>query len=175
MTRFCAWRQTESEILAQGDVLRDVEIPLLTRDWTTSEDLAIAPSLLIVLSQSCDLEPSNNGVRAKNVMCCPMHTIPDWELKNPKTVGQWKSIAQGKVAGVHLVPPFVSVAPRESWVCDFRSPTSLPYDYLMDIFQTKGFSRWRLQSPFVEALSSTFGDLFARVALPTSPLSAPRW
>lgn len=173
------WERVTGPVLAQGDLLFNVPLPLLPQD---PEDLSGEEIVLeefsydlIVLSQSCDLDPSNGGrVRATNVVTCPFYTVAGWEEKNPIFAKQniWKELAKGRRPGAYLIPPFDSESFRDCWVVDFRQIYTPTHSYLSKIAESQE-ARWRLQSPWVEHMSQAFALLFMRVALPLTAVDGP--
>lgn len=181
---FAAWESTHGETLAQGDYLPGCYVPqfvpplgptIAVPSGSGSDDeihiVPVSEYDVIVLTQSCDLDPANTKVRANWVTVCPIYSIAEWEEINAGFAkkGKWTEVRKGRIQGLHLLPPCGSQNPRDALVVDLREVYSLPYDYLT-AHAAQLSLRWRLRSPFTEHLSQTFGAFFMRVALPRTVL-----
>jgi hypothetical protein len=166
------WEQVSSDELAQGDLLRNCSVPIVSADFATAATELSPFSFraeefdLIVMTQSCDL--ANN--RAPLVACCPTHSLRRFEEFSPKfkKSGAWESVRQGRQEGLHLLSSTTKPEDNtDALVVDFRSIYSLPVDYLRRHAAKLG-PRSRLRSPFLEHFSQAFARFFMRVGLPSS-------
>jgi hypothetical protein len=162
------WIQIESDLLAQGDLLSDCFVPVYSPDFGTTgviEDVPVATSRLIVVTQSCDLE----NRKVPLVALCPIHTLPEFEADNPNFKKKvWEEVRLGRREGLYLLPsPIQPQNNREAFVVDSRHIISLPVEYLARHAGGLG-ARWRLQSPYLEHFSQAFARFFMRVGLPSA-------
>lgn len=163
------WIQVASDLLAQGDLLRNCFVPVFPPDFGTTlspQEVPVATANLIVVTQSCDLESRKVAL----VALCPIHSLSEFEASNPDFTkkGAWEEVRQGRREGLHLLPsPTLPQNNREALVVDFRQIISLPLAYLMSHARDLG-SRWRLQSPYLEHFSQAFARFFMRVGLPSA-------
>lgn len=166
------WLRVRSEILNQGDLLRDIAVPSVQpsfpdHDENGSIPIHVGQANIIIISQSCDLEQK----KIQNVVVAQTYTLDEFEAVNPsyKVKGRWTEVARGRVEALHLLPPTENHDDPRSWVLvDFRMISSLPVPYVARFANAAG-DRWRLQSPYLESLSQDFARFFMRVALPTDP------
>jgi len=165
------WLRVKSEVLNQGDLLRDIAVPSVQSTFPNPDEdgnvpLNVGQANIIVLSQSCDLEQN----KVPTVIGARTFTLDEFEGVNPayKSKGRWTEVARGRVEALHLLPPTELDDPRSWILVDFRMIFSLPVGYVARFADEAG-DRWRLQSPYLECLSQAFGRFFMRVALPTSP------
>jgi|SRR5271157_5125443 len=166
----CWWRATRGTGLAQGDLLSDCLVPMLTAE---PEPLAVEPAeqtlkraRLIVVTQSCDLE----NQRVEFVALCPIHTLEEFEAPNPEFAkkGQWENVRKGRIEGLHLLASAEQPDNnRASLVVDFGHIVSIPFPYLAKHANSLG-QRWRLDSPYLEHFSQAFARFFMRVGLPAA-------
>jgi hypothetical protein len=165
-----AWQKIlQSDALNQGDLLRAIKIPTVEESFPATDAngtvvINVIESDIIVLSQSCDLELD----KLPNVVVAQVFSIADFEAKNPgfQKSGKWKDVHRGRVEALHLVCcPEAPEEPKQTLVVDFRQIASLPVGYIRRVADNSG-ERWRLQPPYLEALSHAFGRFFSRVAVP---------
>jgi hypothetical protein len=167
-----AWQSVTGKILNQGDLLGHIAVPLVHSSFPEQDDegnvpLDVGYANIIIISQSCDLE--NNKV--SNVVVAETFALDEFESVNPayEKKGKWNEVSRGRIEGLHLLPPTKNVDDPRAWILvDFRRIYSLPFGYVERFADTSG-DRWRLKSPYLEALSQAFGRFFTRVALPTVP------
>lgn len=163
------WVKTTGADLFQGDYLPDCLVPTLPEFFgpsTKSADLVIHSVDLVVLTQSCDLANSKNGL----VTLCGIYPLKAFEEVNPSFAkkGIWEEVRKGRREGLHLLAsPTEPEVSREALVVNFRDLFSLPNGYLRSHAE-KMDQRWRLQSPFLEHFSQSFARFFMRVGLPSA-------
>lgn len=163
------WTQVKSDLLAQGDLLRDCLVPVFPPDFGTSsspQEVPVASANLIVVTQSCDLE----NRKVQFVALCPIHSLREFEVVSPDFAkeGRWEEARQGRREGLYLLPsPTHPQHNRQALVVDFRQIISLPFAYLSRHAEQLG-PRWRLQSPYLEHFSQAFARFFMRVGLPSA-------
>ncbi|MGP0088955.1 MAG: hypothetical protein ACLPKB_03190 [Xanthobacteraceae bacterium] len=164
-----SWNSVNTNVLNQGDLLKDIAIPLVLPSFPDADEkgqipINIAQANIIIMSQSCDLEQQ----KIANVVVTQIYSLDQFEQVNPsyKSKGRWPEVARGRVESLHLLPPTEQLDDPRSWlVVDFREIASLPVGYV-ERFASVAGDRWRLQSPYVEHLSQAFARFFMRVALP---------
>lgn len=163
------WSKVRDQALAQGDYLPDCLIPIFNPDFGTpgsSEEVAVAETDLIIVTQSCDLVQGKISL----VALCPIYALQEFEEINPrfKKKGMWEEVRKGRIQGLHLLAsPHNPENNRGALVADFGQIFSLPFDYLTKRTESLG-ERWRLDSPFLEHFSQAFARFFMRVGLPSS-------
>lgn len=164
------WQQIDGPTLNQGDLLRGISIPIIKSNFPEADEngnvpFDIATTDVLVLTQSCDLV---NG-KSANVLVAVVHSLIEFEKTNPayeKDKSKWGMVSKGRVEGLHLLQsPEAMPDGRNYLLADFRHIVSLPYQYTSQFAETAG-QRWRLTSPYLEAMSQAFGNLFMRVAIP---------
>jgi hypothetical protein len=159
----------KSGVLNQGDLLRAIKVPTVHESFPTTDangtvGINVIEADIIILSQSCDLELD----KLPNVVVAQVFSIADFEAKNTsyQKVGKWKDVHRGRVEALHLICcPDAPEEPKKTLVVDFRLIASLPVGYVRRMADDAG-ERWRLQPPYLEALSHAFGRFFSRVAVP---------
>jgi hypothetical protein len=164
-----AWLKINNGTLNQGDLLRAVKIPTVQESFPATDkndtiEINVIESDIIILSQSCDLELD----KLPNVVVAQVFSIATFEAKNRsfQKGGKWNDVHRGRVEALHLVCcPEAPEEPKQTLVVDFRQIASLPVGYVRRIANDAG-DRWRLQPPYLEALSHAFGRFFSRVAVP---------
>jgi hypothetical protein len=167
-----AWLSVASKVLNQGDLLKNIAVPFVQSSFPEHDDDASVPLFvgqanIVIISQSCDLEQR----KVPNVVVAQTFSLDEFETVNPpyERRGKWNEVARGRVEALHLLPPIENADDPRSWVLvDFRHIYSLPFGYV-ERFAGMAGDRWRLQSPYLEALSQAFGRFFMRVALPSDP------
>ncbi len=165
------WIKTAGMQLAQGDMLDGCMMPVFVEPPVPGEDdepvdQEVKVARLIVVTQSCDLE---NG-KVEFVALCPVHTLPEFEVTNPKfkTKGRWEDVRKGRQEGLFLLAsPANPDCNRDAYVVDFGHIVSVPFYYLANHAESLG-DRWRLNSPFLEHFSQAFARFFMRVGLPSA-------
>ena len=166
-----AWLSVNGRVLNQGDSLRDIAVPIVQSSFPEADDegavaLQIGRANVVIISQSCDLEQA----KVSNVVVARTFSLNEFEAVNPsyRTRGRWNEVARGRVEALHLLPPISSIDARAWILVDFKEIYALPFGYV-ERFASAAGDRWRLRSPYLEALSQAFGRFFMRVALPTDP------
>jgi hypothetical protein len=167
-----AWLSVTGTVLNQGDLLRNIAVPIVQSSFPEHDDegsvpLFVGQANIIIISQSCDLEQR----KVSNVVVAQIFSLDEFESVNPsyERKEKWNEVARGRVEALHLLPPTESANdPRSSILVDFKHIHSLPFGYV-ERFASMAGDRWRLQSPYLECLSQAFGRFFMRVALPTDP------
>lgn len=164
------WRQINTAALAQGDYLPSCSVPVIGEGFAEPveqqrpERVRVDVANLIVVTQSCDLEND----KAPWVACCPVHTLAEFEGKNPGAAKRWEMVRQGRVEGLHLLGSFTAPDDNtQALVVNFRQIFSLPVGYLRKRAADLG-DRQRLESPFLEHFSQAFARFFMRVGLPSA-------
>jgi hypothetical protein len=159
------WAEVDTNVLNQGDLLDAVAIPDYGSDFAPPEfEIETIETRVVVLSQSCDLE----NKKTPFVVVAAVFTLDEFEATNPefKGKGRWSEVARGRIEALHMLhPPNNSNDPRKFLVVSFRDVAALPFYYVEGIAKKAG-KRPRLQSPYLEHLSQSFGRFFMRVALP---------
>jgi hypothetical protein len=160
------WREVDESQLEQGDLVLQCVVPEMPADFNPDEsggsDHRFTGHVydLIIVTQTCDLVQTKTPF----VATCPFTTISQYEddhsgHKKP----DWNSVKKGRVYGLYVLPILPNTG--DELVVDFRLVFSVPRPYLEKRAATSG-RRFRLQSPYREAFSRAFGDLFSRVATP---------
>ena len=167
MTPF--WIATCGPDLAQSDLLPGCQLPLVPDTFRPSTDatpLTFEVGRLVVMTQSCDLVNTKNGLAA----LCAIYTLTEFETVNPAMAkkGMWEEVRKGRREGLHLLAsPTMPGVSREALVVNFREIFSLPVGYLRNHATSLG-ERWRLQPPYLEHFSQAFARFFMRVGLPSA-------
>ena len=164
------WTKVSGKGLAQGDLLPGCLVPKFGADFGAAgagavEDIDLAPSTLIVVTQSCDLE---NG-KVELVALCPTHTLDEFANVNTKykNLKEWDNVRKGRIEGLHMLgSPSNPEDNSGALVVDFGQIFSLPPAYLEKLAEGLG-ERLRLDSPFLEHFSQSFARYFMRVGLPS--------
>ncbi len=130
MTPF--WIATCGPDLAQSDLLPGCQLPLVPDTFRPSTDatpLTFEVGRLVVMTQSCDLVNTKNGLAA----LCAIYTLTEFETVNPAMAkkGMWEEVRKGRREGLHLLAsPTMPGVSREALVVNFREIFSLPVGYL---------------------------------------------
>jgi hypothetical protein len=170
MLRFC-WSEVEGSELHQGDYLPGIQVPLFQNPFVeripeegaeAERPTEVQEKDVIVVSHTCDLLLD----KIRFVALCPVDTIAEREKDQPKMSKEWKNIQKGRYEGLHLLGSCTDPNDQASaLVVDFREIISLPRGYFEGHAVACG-KRYRLQSPFLEHFSQSFGRFYMRVALP---------
>jgi len=166
------WIKFDGRELAQGDLLEGCLMPVFAgvRPDALGSDMIfevnVAPSRLIVITQSCDLV--HDG-KIEFVALCPIYRLNEFEKENPEfsKKGMWDNVRKGKNVNLHLLADTdTPLQNKRAFVVDFGQIVSLPIGYLRDHAESLG-DRWRLGSPYLEHFSQAFARFFMRVGLPS--------
>lgn len=171
------WEDVTGPSLCQGDLLPQCAIPILGPNYGKRapdevEDVPLAPTEVIVITQSCDLQPQAGGKspRAQFVAICPVHTLAAFSARNANysQPQEREKVRQGRVEGLHMLPsPQNPENNAAALLVVFREIHSLPFAYVSAHADSLG-ARKRLNSPYLERLSQGFARFFMRVGLPTA-------
>jgi hypothetical protein len=178
------WKRIEkvnnNTTLRQGDYLLGCSVVIVRPDFDTESVDQNRPPVdvdnldLIVITQSCDLEPRKTPIgkplwKPPVVLLSPIYSISEFTASNPNfTNKQWEEVRKGRIEGLYLLAD--TEDPENNSRClvvDFREVYSLPYEYLIRRTQDLE-TRWRLQSPFLEHFPQAFARRFMRVGLPST-------
>ncbi len=164
-----------TENLHQGDLVFGLKLPSLEIGDVSSKaaieksvDLNWDTENYIILTQSCDLEPENDKA-ITTVLVAPVYSLDDFLRVNTNfaTQSKVKSILENKVVGIF---PLESPTDRaEPIVVSEYHALFVQLDALTSLVQNSRtkLDRYRLQSPYVEALANDYASIFSRPALPT--------
>jgi hypothetical protein len=155
-----------SESVFQGDILASCPIIYPDDNWRPTDPLPemnVTSYEVIVLSQSCDMEPRADGKAALDqVLLCRMHRVDEFEKKL-----DLKSVRDGKQPQLYLLAPCdLPGSMRGLRVVDFRRIFSLPLGFVRD--RLRAGDHIRLLPPYREHLSQAFARVFMRVGLPAN-------
>lgn len=163
----------EDNVAQQGDFINSCPILLpisKIEDTGNMLDGEIVKYNVIILSQSCDLEPrgEEGKVNLDFVLVCPV-----WPLsKFAEEGGTYKSKKGKERLRRRILPSFhllhecdIEGYERECLYVDFRQVHSVPYDTIQYCITSVG-KRLRLLPPYREHLSQAFSRFFMRVGLP---------
>jgi hypothetical protein len=166
--------------LRQGDYLPECNIVMVRPDFDTKSvdqnrpPVDVDSSDLIVITQSCDLEPRKTKIgkpewKPPFVLLSPICSISEFVESSPEfTNKKWEEVRKGRIEGLYLLAD--TDDPENNSKClvvDFREVYSLPFEYLIRRTQDLE-TRWRLQSPYLEHFAQAFARRFMRVGLPSS-------
>lgn len=163
------WVRTTGQELMQGDYLPGCLVTSFDPDFSEAGSDTIGEVIVhtfdvVVLTQSCDLD--NN--RARFVAVCPAFSLSVFQTYNTKfqNKDRERSLIKNQIQGLYSMPSPIPPSTFSDWlIVDFHEIYSIPYKYLAR-HATAIAPRWRLQSPYREHLSRSFGDFYSRVALP---------
>ena len=158
------WSHIADETLAQGDLLENVEYPSIINEVDADSDdvsLAIYPSDLIVLTQTCDL------VQEKVDFVTLSMVKPIASSLDGRNHKRWNEVAKGRVQYYCLLKsPTHESDNSKALVVDFRQIVSLPIAFIGSWVATHK-ERHRLNHPYLEHFSQSLGRFFMRVGLPS--------
>ena len=154
-----------------GDVagFQDDNLPLpenRRRDSVIEIEGMMMISNIIILSQSCDLNPKNPP---DFVVACPVYPLHDRATdKEDNTMGNYANIENlisESMAEWHLLDQCpLDTLKKDYLAVDFRSVYSIPFDSVLADAE-KAKTRWCLKAPFRERLSQAFARFFMRIGL----------
>jgi hypothetical protein len=162
-------------VIMQGDLLENFPVLALDLEDEKSslsymklgEDppLTINYKDLIVLSQSCDLARPKPDDR---VIICPRY---DFSLiskqKSENSNNYWGKLKKNRIIGEYLLNKCeISNHETDYQVVNFREVYSVEYLSIQEHLEESD-EYIRLNSPFREHLSQSFGLLFSRIGLPS--------
>lgn len=162
------------EIL-QGDFLDGFTIPTLHNEGEKSSYSLITSGKdplfdlitqnFIVLSQSCDLARPDPFDR---VIICPRYSIMKiHNQKSEKIDDYWGKLRKNLIIGEYLLNKCEIPGHEFNFqVVNFREVYSIDYLSIQE-FNKSVDSYIRLESPYREHMSQSFGMMFSRVGLPT--------
>lgn len=158
----------EGESLAQGDLLREIEIITPVASTRADEVPSKASTLdVIILTQTCDIEHG----KAESLLLCPWWDM--WQfVEAAKAKGEnWGSkirddLKKGNLPGYHLL----NEANAEKLsvglgIADFRTVYTAPTEFVREFAKGVG-PRLRLMPPYREHLAQAFARFIMRVGLP---------
>ncbi len=157
--------------LQQGDLLLDcplLEMPLAVVDSQDPVAVSVSWQTAIVLTQSCDLAPRDDGkANADHVALCPVYSRE--ELNNDPVYGKpqnWDDARRGRHFGYHVLNRCDLLGQEFDYsLVDLGSLFSLPTGLVRDLAERQG-QRIRLNPPYREHLAQAFARFFMRVGLP---------
>lgn len=164
----------EGEDLKQGDILENCPVfyPPKEMKWpiaakSETPEFSYGLQKLIIMSQSCDLEPTQKS-DIWLVFLCPI-----WSLSEASKVNQFLASSFGKeecrrghMTGYHMINQCDhGLLNQEISIVSFREVWSLPLDFVRNMAKNMG-KRPRLRSPYREHLAQAFARYFMRVGLP---------
>jgi|GEM_PF-4970002 len=163
--------------LQQGDLFLNLELPsIYSADTSTPDQIKDSIKLswdkgsYIVLSQSCDLSTENSSKDMDIVTLAPVFDIESFLKVNPAYQNSSKlgEIRSNKIVGLHCISaPSAIYGKHQLLIAVFRRPYLVTIDALTTLSRSRGFkTRYRLKSPYVEAMSQRFGGIYSRVAIP---------
>jgi len=176
-------------ILCQGDILLDVEFVEYAKD--IGDDLVeisrITFPFATVISQSCDIEQTNNIIndppnssRLFNVIVIPMHNAASLRSgKHLSEIGinstginsdRWRDICNNSVNRYH----YSNIEPLEEipnigiyeFVMDFKHYFSLNFNDAVALRSNTNHYWCTIKTPYIEHLSQRFSHYFERIGLP---------
>lgn len=165
------WTRANGSILSQGALLPDCVVPVFPSDFgANAAAVSAVPTKLydlIVLTQSCDLDPLN-GAPPELVALCPVTSLVNFSIVDAtlRERNKRNKVRAGQVPSLHLLDsPDAPGDKEQALLADFREIYSLPYSYLLEHAATFP-TRWQLDSPYLEHFSQAFARFFMRVGLP---------
>lgn len=162
------WSVVEGDSLAQGDLLRSIEIITPIAVNGTDEVPSYASTLdVVILTQTCDIEHD----KVKSLLLCPW-----WELwkfvETAKAKGEnWgkgirDDLRKGNLIGYHLLNGVTTEELSvELGITDFRTLHTAPTKFVREFAKGAG-PRLRLMPPYREHLAQAFARFIMRVGLP---------
>jgi hypothetical protein len=165
----------DDPVLQQGDIISGCPVfrpnPNLSHPINPEDENAIEfpeDQSVIVLTQSCDLQPRQKK-HPVFVVLCGVESLPE----TPYSKDQYGllQLTAGRMHGLHLL----AECHHEPWngsqlVVSFKDVWTLPLPFLMSYVASLG-PRLRLVPPYRELLSQRFGYYFSRIA---TPVDLPR-
>ena len=154
----------EGTDLQQGDILLNVDIPVVSDasgsdvsgTWDTYD--------LIVMTQSCDIPKPT----IRHLIMCPVWELDVVAEQNEffGTPRGWENLRQGRVMAYHLlnrceIPRFE----HDYTLVQFERVIERPKDLVYEAAVAQG-ERLRLLPPYREHLAQAFARFFMRVGLP---------
>ena len=154
--------------IEQGDIVNDCPIyEPIVEDSNRSPLFKETSHNVVILSQSCDIDPEHPKVDV--VLVSPFW--PLGELVNreggffKKAEGK-ESIRRGYSPGYHMLSKCdLQGFQTKILVVDFHNIYGIPYELLTQLVRSRG-DRLRLLPPYREHLSQAFARFFMRVGLP---------
>ncbi len=161
------WEEVTAGELQQGDLLDDAPILILPEDFDPQAAQPVqaqgARCRLMVMTASCDLEPSH--VKVSDVVLCRVYAKSEMERAG---IPQEKlgHIVAGKMPRyLALERSTIQGLEREVSLVDFGAIHTLPYG-LLTRTAARSARRLRLRPPYREHISQGFARFFMRVGLP---------
>lgn len=147
------------DALRQGDVLLNVPV-----------EPDESPMDLIVLAQSCDLEPRSGKQPVISVLLAPCLSLAEFLEARPRYFrsSTLETIRNGYMPGYYVLPPcLISQEARMQMtrVVEFTAMFTIPFEEVWG-WVTSGMRQAALNSPFREHLGQAIARFFMRVGLP---------
>jgi len=151
--------------LDQGDIVDNC--PLLSlkrydRDELEPPEIGVAPSRVLVLTQTCDLV-NRMASTATVALAFDAQVLVDQGVVKPADIRG--PIRAGRVYGWYFLPENTELGIPEKMLVDLRQLHSVRLDLLMALCN-RGQRRAQLQSPYREHLAKHFADTYSRIGLP---------
>ncbi|WLD13785.1 hypothetical protein [Planctellipticum variicoloris] len=167
------YRIVRDSSLEQGDILRDFEIPDLSRSFGpdgSDYDVELQVLDVVVMTQSCDLEHG----KARSVVLCPVVALRDFVAAALSRGEQhWggrnipSDLSRGNIPGYHLLNDLVhDDCQLPVSIVDFHEIYAASTPQVKEFAATK-VPRLRLCPPYKEHLAQSFARFFMRVGLPS--------
>jgi hypothetical protein len=170
-------RVPKGSILEQGDFISGLSVPFATYSYTNVKNKSVKTKSVwqeadwIILTQSCDLDPNNNG-GLDNIVICPVFTLSQFLQENPAYTGKSKKkeLLNNKKIGLHsLKSTGYRWYPNEPYLVNFRDARIVSLRVVLEYLVTsKNKLRLRLNPPYREYMAARFGLLFSRIGYPVN-------
>lgn len=161
----------KSKGIEQGDFIEGMNFPEVIYSYNKAKN-SEKPNIRwregnwIVLAQSCDLNPTNKKA-GQYVVVGPVSRISDYGLTNKS---DWVEILKNKKYMYHaLKSSRHPISNGEFMVVNFQEARYAKLSVVKQYAHAKGNGpRLRLNSPYLENMSTRFGNTFARIAYPVA-------
>lgn len=176
-------RPGPTDPLDQGDVIGPCPLPqFLVQHEGWNNDLLSDPTydkaaqeLVIVVSQTCDLERTGKE-RLNSVAVCPVYRVttllgndiyaPDMEATGkPVTKKNLTSLRKGGMVGYHYLPSYHGDPEFPESAVDLLQVYTVPRQLLQYLVEI-GRRKLTMNPPYRECLGHDLGRVFSRVGLP---------
>jgi hypothetical protein len=152
--------------LEQGDILRSLDVPRVTRRPSGAYSAVVTRGDFIVLSQSCDLD--NDKIAEVLLAAVFKYDRLYAEADHYRASSFRRSMVMGAQPAFFLLPPHSAVADSGWCLVDFHH-LHLLEKAACSQFATSSGPRLRLRPPYKEYLAQSYGRYMMRVALPSPP------
>lgn len=158
---------SKSSNLQQGDFIQNMGVPIVKYTTKIAEGLE-KPSIKwvisdwVIMTQSCDINPENKK-SPQYVLLCPVSSLNN-SVKGDKN--KWGTIIRNRMPNYHSLKSHEhEISGNEVLLVNFSESVFAKLSVVRSFAINQG-ERLRLNSPYLEQLSTRYGQYYSRIGYP---------